>query len=56
MREICTSGSARGEEGNLLAYSTAPAQGNGATLALEMIGIEGDIGIGETHFERRFAL
>jgi hypothetical protein len=50
MREICTSGSARGEEGNRLTYSTLAAYRNRANLPFEMIGIKRHVGIGEKHF------
>jgi hypothetical protein len=56
MREICTSGTARGEEGNRLTYSTAPSQRNGADFPFQLIGIDGHIGVGQKHFERGFAL
>ena len=34
----------------------APAQGNGANLPFQMIGIDGHVGIGQKHFQRRFPL
>ena len=54
MREICTSGTVRGEGGNRLTYSTFAAQGHGANLPFEMIGINGHVGIGEKHFQGDF--